>query len=79
MPQDGLGISNNDIEQIGGKDYNEIDEILYKLCYELYNIKEENYTKDAVMKIKERYENAYFKRNHPVRLNRLMYDDNMES
>ena len=77
-PQDGLGISNNDVEQIGGKDYNEIDEILYKLCYEPYNLKDEDYTDGAVKKIKERYEASNFKRNHPVKLSRLAYD-NMES
>lgn len=33
-PQDGLGISNNDMAQIGAKDYYQVDEILYQ--YEKY-------------------------------------------
>lgn len=34
VPQDGLGISTSDMEQIGAKDYYEVDEILYQ--YEKY-------------------------------------------
>jgi NAD+ synthetase len=34
IPQDGLGISTSDMEQIGAKDYYEVDEILYQ--YEKY-------------------------------------------
>ena len=76
-PQDGLGISNNDIEQIGGKDYNEIDDILYKLFNYPYNLKEDKYTEGAVEKIRDRYYNSNFKRNHPFKLKRNLYDESI--
>lgn len=74
-PQDGLGISNNDIEQIGGKDYNEIDEILYIITEKPDGINhEKEYTEGAFDKIYERMWNSRFKRNHPYRLGRDNYE-----
>lgn len=74
-PQDGLGISNNDIEQIGGKDYNEIDEILYTIVHkEDGHINKEDYTEGAYQKISERYKNSEFKHHHPIKLNRCEYE-----
>ena len=75
-PQDGLGISNNDIEQIGGKDYNEIDNILYHIVND-NDINENEYTENAVEKIRDRYYNSNFKRNHPFKLKRDLYDESI--
>ena len=38
IPTDGLGISNSDLDQIGAKSYNEVDDILKILtsCENLY-------------------------------------------
>jgi NH3-dependent NAD+ synthetase len=74
-PQDGLGISNNDVEQIGGKDYNEIDEILYILTENPDGIDHnKEYTEGAFDKIYNRMKNSEFKRNHPYRLERYKYE-----
>lgn len=75
-PQDGLGISNNDIEQIGGKDYNEIDNILYHIVND-NDINENEYTENAVERIKNRYNSSNFKRNHPYKLKRDLYDESV--
>ena len=74
-PQDGLGISNNDVEQIGGKDYNEIDDILYNICYSGKIPNEDDYTSGAVEKIYKRFKDSEFKRSHPFRLSRDYYDN----
>ncbi len=76
-PTDGLGISKSDLEQIGGKDYYEVDEILIKLLTiryipntpefeaEIDKIKE-NYDSETVDKIYNRIVKSEFKRYPPT-------------
>ena len=61
-PTDGLGITNSDLEQIGAKNYDEVDEILqsYLLGYKKY----------VNHPVVQRYERTHFKRNNPFNLSR---------
>lgn len=65
IPTDGNGISSSDLEQIGGKDYYEVDKILIPLvCHGANAIPElyKRFDKETVMKIWNRYQKSEFKR-----------------
>ena len=63
IPTDGNGISSSDLEQIGGKDYYEVDKILVPLVMEGWNDEIlEKFNPDVVKKIWNRYKNSGFKR-----------------
>ena len=66
IPTDGNGISNSDLEQIGGKDYYEVDKILIPLaCHGegiIQNLCDEGFDKNTVLRIWERYKASEFKR-----------------
>ena len=76
VPQDGLGISTSDMDQIGAKNYFDVDEILYEfedsiLSYDAFVFSEnysklcEKFTKDVVVDvIRRRVDN--FKLNLPI-------------
>lgn len=66
VPTDGNGISSSDLEQIGGKDYYEVDKILRpivakgeKAIQDLINL---GYDPEVVQKIYTRHKNSEFKR-----------------
>jgi NH3-dependent NAD+ synthetase len=64
-PTDGNGISSSDLEQIGGKDYTEVDKILIPLiCKGSGAISELSkiHGMDTVMKIWNRVQGSEFKR-----------------
>lgn len=66
IPTDGNGISSSDLEQIGGKDYYEVDKILIPLVTngDIRDklILEEGFNKDIIDKIWNRYQGSAFKR-----------------
>lgn len=75
-PQDGLGISTSDMDQIGAKDYYEVDEILYTyenlgvkydtfILSKEYGVLCEKFTHDVVIKVLNRRVNN-FKLNLPL-------------
>ena len=75
-PQDGLGISTSDMDQIGAKDYYEVDEILYTyenlgvkydtfILSKEYGVLCEKFTRDVVIKVLNRRVNN-FKLNLPL-------------
>lgn len=69
-PMDGLGISSSDMEQIGAKNYYDVDEILnaHEGLYLEVSRNEivEKFGNDVVTAVINRYERSEFKRNHPV-------------
>lgn len=69
-PQDGLGISKSDMDQLGAKDYYEVDEILYDYINGK-NIEElcKNHLKNTVHQITTRYNNN-FKLKLPITITR---------
>lgn len=81
-PMDGLGISNDDMEQIGARHYYDVDDIL---CWYLNNKESEipdyilsstdgfQIKKEVIKKIINRHKNSEFKRNHPVTLKRKQF------
>lgn len=75
-PQDGLGISNTDMDQIGCKNYYEVDEILYALLYDVNSLPEiENRIgKEPTKKVISRHNASEFKRHHPVFISRDLYE-----
>lgn len=85
-PTDGLGISNSDLEQIGAKSYNEVDDILRCLIFygekvpqpSLLNFFKSNlqdkYGKEVVNKVWNRHLTSEFKRkNLPIVIERRLY------
>lgn len=77
-PTDGLGISNSDLEQIGAKTYDDVDDILQTFVYfttaaNITNNMERlknKYGEETVKKVLERYSNSNFKRKKfPITIN----------
>ena len=70
-PQDGLGITNSDMDQLGAKDYYEVDKILYAYIVEKQPIEEivESFDVSTVYKIINRYNNN-FKLKLPITITR---------
>ncbi len=69
IPTDGNGVSNSDLEQICGKNYDEVDDILKSIVCGKFNTDEyirltNNYGVETVNKIIKRYKNSEFKRKH---------------
>ena len=65
IPTDGNGISSSDLEQIGGKDYYEVDNILIPLTLDGYNAADklkDLFPIDTINRIYNRYEASEFKR-----------------
>lgn len=79
-PTDGLGISNSDLEQIGAKSYNDVDDILENTVNVLTNDEiwpylYTKYGKDVVDKVCKRHVFSTFKRkNLPIVIERRMYE-----
>lgn len=77
IPTDGNGISNSDLDQIGGKDYFEVDKILRPLVVygkekTLTLFEDTEYNKNLIEKINSRYLNSSYKRltNRVIRVER---------
>lgn len=70
-PQDGLGITNSDMDQLGAKDYYEVDKILYAYIVEKQPIEEivESFDVSTTYKIINRYNNN-FKLKLPITITR---------
>lgn len=70
-PQDGLGITNSDMDQLGAKDYYEVDKILYAYIVEKQPIEEivESFDVNTTYKIINRYNNN-FKLKLPITITR---------
>ena len=70
-PQDGLGITNSDKDQLGAKDYYEVDKILYAYIVEKQPIEEivESFEVNTTYKIIKRYNNN-FKLKLPITITR---------
>jgi NAD+ synthetase len=65
IPTDGNGISNSDLEQIGGKDYYEVDKILIPIVCKGADVLSDllkTYPSEVVMGIWNRYKSSEFKR-----------------
>lgn len=79
-PTDGLGISNSDLEQIGVKSYNDVDDILENTVNvltndEIWSYLYTKYGKDVVDKVCKRHVFSTFKRkNLPIVIERRMYE-----
>ena len=71
-PMDGLGISNDDMEQIGARDYLEVDTILYNHINGLE--RDPEVTAETEKKVLDRMRWTEYKRNHPVRVPRSAYE-----
>ncbi len=69
VPTDGLGITDSDLEQIGAKNYEEVDKILIEM---LKNPKNPNLQNNKVVKRKI---NSEFKRNNPYNIPREKITD----
>lgn len=76
IPTDGNGVSSSDLEQIGGKSYSDVDDILYSVIdlgkepSSLYS----QYTAEVVDKIMERHHGSWFKRSGIISIPRYFYD-----
>lgn len=72
VPTDGLGITTSDVEQFGVSSYNEVDDILMNMKYNVHATMKkeliEKYGEDVVNKIINRHKNSDFKRHHPHRI-----------
>lgn len=70
-PQDGLGITNSDMDQLGAKDYYEVDKILYAYIVEKQPIEKivESFDVSTTYKIINRYNNN-FKLKLPITITR---------
>lgn len=62
-PQDGLGISDSDMDQIGAKDYYEVDTILWSIENGRPVLEVEQ---EAVVKVIQRHEGTEYKRKLPI-------------
>lgn len=79
-PTDGLGISNNDLDQIGAKSYAEVDDILQTMLLyknperEKWDILYNKYGEEVVNKVWNRHLASEFKRkNLPIVIERKLY------
>lgn len=74
-PQDGLGITNSDMDQLGAKDYYEVDKILYAYIVEKQSIEEivESFDVSTTYKIINRYNNN-FKLKLPITITRNEFE-----
>lgn len=74
-PQDGLGITNSDMDQLGAKDYYEVDKILYAYIVEKQPIEEivESFDVSTTYKIINRYNNN-FKLKLPIIITRDAFE-----
>ncbi len=82
-PMDGLGISNDDMVQIGARNYYDVDDILKWYLNNKPIEKYPDYIESSVndfkipnktiIKVIERHKNSEFKRNHPVVIKREDY------
>lgn len=75
IPTDGNGISSSDLEQIGGKDYFEVDKILVPLVLDGYSAVDklkDSFSMDTINRIYNRYESSEFKRrtNRTIKITR---------
>jgi len=72
IPTDGLGVSNSDFDQLGAKDYNEVDLILaqYLDAKNRYEKGEDVECPEINHSVIERHEKTHFKRNWPVNIPR---------
>lgn len=68
-PTDGLGITNSDLDQIGAKSYDEVDQILIDM---LKNGKNSQFSDHKVV---QRYRNSMFKRENPYNIPRDLITD----
>lgn len=77
IPTDGNGVSSSDLEQIGGKSYEEVDDILYSILVlgkqpeSLYDL----YTPEVVNRIVDRHNASWFKRRGIIDIPRYLYDE----
>lgn len=81
IPTDGLGISNSDLEQIGAKSYNEVDDILQTMLLyknperEKWDILHNKYGEEIVNKVWNRHLTSEFKRKKaPIYISRELYE-----
>lgn len=58
-PTDGLGISNSDLEQIGAKSYDEVDDILRTLCDYYHRLNKVDYEDSTFLYMKSLLESNY--------------------
>lgn len=63
VPTDGLGITNSDLDQLGAKSYEEVDNILQRYINGAIVV-------NAYCKVTQRHINSQFKRDWPVNLSR---------
>lgn len=74
IPTDGLGITASDVEQLGTKNYKEVDDVLKAMTVNdddwefVYIDLCEKYTKQAVDKVIARHLNSAYKRMNPYRI-----------
>lgn len=82
-PTDGLGISNSDLEQIGAKDYDTVDDILQTATNNIFDSTGrwvqplmEKYSEDVVVKVLSRHVASEFKRKKaPIYIPRKEYEN----
>lgn len=82
VPTDGLGISNSDLEQIGAKNYAEVDDILQTNANNIFDSTGrwvqplmEKYGEDVVVKVLSRHVTSEFKRmKAPIYISRELYE-----
>lgn len=67
VPTDGLGITDSDLDQIGCKTYEEVDNYLYNI---FFCSSPEVFNSPASKKVVTRYENSEYKRNNPYNVPR---------
>jgi NAD+ synthase len=82
-PMDGLGISSDDMEQIGARNYYDVDDILQWYLehkdepgypeYIVSTIDNFSISYETMEKVINRHKNSDFKRNHPVFISRAKY------
>lgn len=73
IPTDGLGISNSDLEQIGAKSYDEVDDILSR--YIPFKEYRQKHGEDVVNKVWSRHLASEFKRKKaPIYISRELYE-----
>ncbi len=73
-PTDGLGITNSDLDQLGAKNYSEVDKILQK--YIDTNTLPEEKSKLEKTSVIKRHINSSYKRNNPLNLSRKIITKN---
>lgn len=71
IPTDGLGITSSDVEQLGVKNYDEADDILYHIIQGTFKEACEEHGNTHCLKVLQRNVNSEFKRNHPSRIDAI--------